>query len=69
MSKLQTGHVIATALNVVQTLHSYGDMLLCSKASEFKQVSEVPFTHIQLNLLDVCEPSYLIEEKPFWLFA
>ncbi|KAI5647319.1 hypothetical protein M9H77_33324 [Catharanthus roseus] len=33
----RTGHVIATALNVVQTLHSYGDMLLCSKASEFKQ--------------------------------
>lgn len=43
MSKLQTSHIIATALNVVQTLHSYGDMLLCSKASEFKQVSEVPF--------------------------
>ncbi|XP_078447775.1 calcineurin B subunit-like protein isoform X2 [Wolffia australiana] len=30
----RAGHVMATALDVVQTAHSYGDMMLISKASE-----------------------------------
>ena len=38
MLLLQTSHAIATALNVVQTSHSYGDLMLLTKASEFKQV-------------------------------
>ncbi|XP_027162734.1 lysophospholipid acyltransferase LPEAT2 isoform X1 [Coffea eugenioides] len=33
----RTSHAIATALNVVQTSHSYGDLMLMTKASEFKQ--------------------------------
>ncbi|XP_071932558.1 lysophospholipid acyltransferase LPEAT2 isoform X3 [Coffea arabica] len=33
----RTSHAIATALNVVQTSHSYGDLMLLTKASEFKQ--------------------------------
>ncbi|KAL3536900.1 hypothetical protein ACH5RR_000266 [Cinchona calisaya] len=33
----RTSHAIATALNVVQTSHSYGDVLLLTKASEFNQ--------------------------------
>ncbi|XP_073025845.1 LOW QUALITY PROTEIN: lysophospholipid acyltransferase LPEAT2-like [Primulina eburnea] len=33
----RTGHVIARALNVVQTSHSYGDTMLFSKAAELKQ--------------------------------
>ncbi|XP_073123070.1 lysophospholipid acyltransferase LPEAT2-like [Henckelia pumila] len=32
-----TGHAIARALNVVQTSHSYGDVMLFSKAAELKQ--------------------------------
>lgn len=35
---MQTSHAIATALNVVQTSHSHGDLMLITKASEFKQV-------------------------------
>ncbi|KAL3517062.1 hypothetical protein ACH5RR_023964 [Cinchona calisaya] len=34
----RTSHAIATGLNVVQTSHSYGDLMLLTKASEFKQV-------------------------------
>ncbi|XP_057496388.1 LOW QUALITY PROTEIN: lysophospholipid acyltransferase LPEAT2-like [Actinidia eriantha] len=33
----RTGRIIATALNVVQTSHSYGDFMLLAKASESKQ--------------------------------
>ncbi|XP_015061312.1 lysophospholipid acyltransferase LPEAT2 [Solanum pennellii] len=33
----RTGHAVATALNVVQTSHSYGDVLLLSKALEANQ--------------------------------
>ncbi|KAM7472140.1 hypothetical protein LguiA_010323 [Lonicera macranthoides] len=33
----RTGHAIATALNVVQTSHSYGDLMLLAKAAESKQ--------------------------------
>ncbi|CAK7347974.1 unnamed protein product [Dovyalis caffra] len=33
----RTGHAIASALNVVQTYHSYGDLMLLMKASELKQ--------------------------------
>ncbi|KAK3006503.1 hypothetical protein RJ639_017592 [Escallonia herrerae] len=33
----RTGNAIASALNVVQTSHSYGDLMLLSKASEAKQ--------------------------------
>lgn len=33
----RTSHAIATALNVVQTSHSYVDMLLYARASELKQ--------------------------------
>ncbi|KAJ6675465.1 hypothetical protein OIU85_011606 [Salix viminalis] len=34
----RTSHAIASALNVVQTNHSYGDLMLLVKASELKQV-------------------------------
>ncbi|XP_022147341.1 lysophospholipid acyltransferase LPEAT2 [Momordica charantia] len=33
----RTSHAIATSLNVVQTSHSYGDLMLLTKASEAKQ--------------------------------
>ncbi|RAL46244.1 hypothetical protein DM860_016677 [Cuscuta australis] len=33
----RTGHIIASALNVVQTSHSYADALLLTKAVEYKQ--------------------------------
>ncbi|THG15027.1 hypothetical protein TEA_013933 [Camellia sinensis var. sinensis] len=33
----RTGHAIATALNVVQTGHAYGDFMLFAKAAESKQ--------------------------------
>ncbi|XP_034708450.1 lysophospholipid acyltransferase LPEAT2 isoform X1 [Vitis riparia] len=33
----RTGHAIATALNVVQTSHSYGDLMLLTRASQSKQ--------------------------------
>ena len=36
---VQTGRIIATALNVVQTSHSYGDAMLLAKATESKQVN------------------------------
>ncbi|CAI9101656.1 OLC1v1039027C4 [Oldenlandia corymbosa var. corymbosa] len=39
----RTSDAIANALNVVQTSHSYGDMLLVSKASEFKQENPSAF--------------------------
>lgn len=35
---MQTSRVIASSLNVVQTSHSYGDLMLLTKALEFKQV-------------------------------
>lgn len=35
---MQTGHTIASALNVAQTLHSYGDFMIFTKAAESKQV-------------------------------
>ena len=35
---MQTSHAIATALNVVQTGHSYGDLMLNTKAHQAKQV-------------------------------
>ena len=36
---MQTGRAIASALNVAQTAHSYGDFMLLSKAAESKQVA------------------------------
>lgn len=33
----RTSHAIATALNVVQTSHSYGDLMLLTRASQTKQ--------------------------------
>lgn len=35
---MQVSHAIATAMNVVQTGHSYGDIMLHMKAQEAKQV-------------------------------
>ncbi|XP_030511458.2 lysophospholipid acyltransferase LPEAT2 [Rhodamnia argentea] len=40
----RAGHAIATALNVTQTSHSYGDVMLLMKASESKQ--EKPSSYI-----------------------
>ncbi|CAL5381703.1 unnamed protein product [Camellia sinensis] len=40
----RTSHVIATALNVVQTSHSYGDIMLVAKASESKQDNPTLYT-------------------------
>lgn len=36
---MQTGRAIASALNVAQTAHSYGDFMLLAKAAESKQVA------------------------------
>lgn len=36
---VQASHIIATALDVVQTSHSYGDVMLLTKASEHSKVS------------------------------
>ena len=35
---VQTSHALATGLNVIQTSHSYGDLMLLMKAIESKQV-------------------------------
>ncbi|KAB2016382.1 hypothetical protein ES319_D08G092900v1 [Gossypium barbadense] len=35
---LKTGQAMASALNVVQTSHSYGDLMLLMKAAELQQV-------------------------------
>lgn len=35
---VQTGQAMATALNVVQTSHSYGDLMLLAKAAQLQQV-------------------------------
>lgn len=37
---MQTGRAIASALNVVQTSHSYGDFMLLAKAAESNQVAD-----------------------------
>lgn len=34
----QTSHAMCVALNVVQTSHSFGDVMLLAKANESKQV-------------------------------
>lgn len=35
---MQTSHAIASALNVVRTSHSYGDIMLLEKALQSKRV-------------------------------
>ncbi|XP_052487721.1 uncharacterized protein LOC128041377 isoform X3 [Gossypium raimondii] len=35
---LKTGQAMASVLNVVQTSHSYGDLMLLMKAAELQQV-------------------------------
>lgn len=35
---MQTSHAIATALNVTETSHSYGDLMLLTKALQSRQV-------------------------------
>ncbi|XP_028078192.1 lysophospholipid acyltransferase LPEAT2-like isoform X3 [Camellia sinensis] len=40
----RTSHAIATALNVVQTSHSYGDIMLFAKASKSKQENPTLYT-------------------------
>ncbi|TYH73940.1 hypothetical protein E1A91_D05G351200v1 [Gossypium mustelinum] len=35
---LKTGQAMASALNVVQTSHSFGDLMLLMKAAELQQV-------------------------------
>lgn len=52
---MQTGRAIATAMNAVQTGHSYGDIMLYLKAQEAKQVCIFSFL-LQLYL----HPSFLI---------
>ena len=43
---IQTSHAIAASLNVVQTSHSYGDLMLLNKASELKLVCVCVFYFI-----------------------
>ncbi|KAK4411335.1 Lysophospholipid acyltransferase LPEAT2 [Sesamum angolense] len=49
-----TGHVIASALNVAQTSHSYGDFMLLARAAESKQENPslymVEMAWVQSNL-------------------
>ncbi|CAN6704253.1 unnamed protein product [Malus baccata var. baccata] len=42
----RTSHAIATALNVVQTSHSYGDLMLLMKASQSKLKLEQPSVYM-----------------------
>ncbi|KAM1634423.1 hypothetical protein TB1_026963 [Malus domestica] len=42
----RTSHAIATALNVVQTSHSYGDLMLLTKASQSKLKPERPSVYM-----------------------
>lgn len=35
---VQTSQAMCIALNVVQTSHSFGDVMLLAKANEYKQV-------------------------------
>ncbi|GAB4861853.1 Lysophospholipid acyltransferase lpeat2 [Ancistrocladus abbreviatus] len=46
-----TGHALASALNVVQTSHSYGDLMLLMKAAQAKQAYHIS-THNALEFLD-----------------
>ncbi|KAL0464710.1 UNVERIFIED_CONTAM: Lysophospholipid acyltransferase LPEAT2 [Sesamum latifolium] len=50
----RTGHVIASALNVAQTSHSYGDFMLLARAAESKQENPslymVEMARVQSNL-------------------
>ncbi|KAL0425916.1 UNVERIFIED_CONTAM: Lysophospholipid acyltransferase LPEAT2 [Sesamum radiatum] len=50
----RTGHVIASALNVAQTSHSYGDFMLLARAAESKQENPslymVEMAWVQSNL-------------------
>lgn len=48
---MQTSHAIATALNVVQTSHSYGDLMLLTRASQSKQVHILPHCVISVIYL------------------
>lgn len=48
---MQTGRAIASALNVAQTAHSYGDFMLLAKAAESKQVAyyfQSPLKYVEL---------------------
>lgn len=54
---MQTGHAIATALNVVQTSHSYGDLMLLTRASQSKQVHILSYIVLYLyNILQIGFP-------------
>ncbi|XP_028089829.1 lysophospholipid acyltransferase LPEAT2-like [Camellia sinensis] len=44
VNEIKTSHAIATALNVVQTSHSYGDIMLFAKASKSKQENPTLYT-------------------------
>lgn len=46
---MQTSRAIASALNVVQTSHSYGDIMLLEKALESNQVSVFSLIFIECN--------------------
>lgn len=54
--RMQTSHAIATALNVIQTSHSFGDLMLVTKASQSRQVcvSCLIFTTITIHLVYRC---------------
>ncbi|KAG6748027.1 hypothetical protein POTOM_047922 [Populus tomentosa] len=59
----RTSHAIASALNVVQTNHSYGDLMLLTKASELKQLT---LLSEELKGCGVCTDIYdiVLQEKP-----
>lgn len=54
--RVQTSHAIATALNVIRTSHSFGDLMLVMKASQSRQVciSCLIFTPITIHLAYRC---------------
>ncbi|KAJ6972190.1 hypothetical protein NC653_032695 [Populus alba x Populus x berolinensis] len=60
----RTSHAIASALNVVQTNHSYGDLMLLTKASELKQ--KLTLLSEELKGCGVCTDIYdiVLQEKP-----
>lgn len=58
---MQTAHAMCTALNVVHTSHSFGDVMLLSKASESKQVHHAYMTVAFLTtsfISFICSLSY-----------
>lgn len=66
---MQTSRAMATALNVVQTPHSYGDLMLLTKAAQANQVCNFFFLFsIAFTIYILPNYSYfisIVSFKPF----